>query len=345
MQFIVGYQMRQDDRFADEIIRSAARLKELYFSWGAFASGRRAQTSDEDGTLFEKQQKQAADLARFADAGIKMNLLFNANCYGADSQSRAFFGEIGNTVDFVRAHFGLSSVTTSSPLIAKFIRENFTGLDVRASVNMEIGTVEALSYLKDRFDSFYIKREVNRDLARLKALRDWCDAAGKQMYLLANSGCLNYCATHTFHDNLVAHEAEIAKRDNGYDFHGMCWEFLAAPEGRAAWLARTNFIRPEETGLYEAFTPALKLATRVNRAPARVLRAYLDGRYRGAVTELLEPDHSGAFYPQYVENAAFPADFAARVGACDKNCAACGYCADVQCRATVTLGASPTLKI
>ena len=37
-----------------------------------------------------------------------------------------------------------------------------------------------------------------------------CDAEGKELYMLANSGCLNNCSAHVFHDNLVAHEAQIA---------------------------------------------------------------------------------------------------------------------------------------
>ena len=29
-----------------------------------------------------------------------------------------------------------------------------------------------------------------------------------------NSGCLNNCSVHVFHDNLVSHESEIAAMDN-----------------------------------------------------------------------------------------------------------------------------------
>ena len=46
----------------------------------------------------------------------------------------------------------MASVTTTSPLIAKFIKNNFEELEVRASVNMEIGTVQGLDYLAEYFD-------------------------------------------------------------------------------------------------------------------------------------------------------------------------------------------------
>ena len=345
MKYIVGYQMTDGDAFVDEMIESKAHIKEVYFSWGDMPSGRKIQGDDYGEILFEKQMRQRNDLKKLSNAGLDFNLLLNANCYGENSQSRSFFHKIGNTVDFVQREFGLSSVTTASPLIARFLKENFEGLDVRASVNMEIGTVEGLSYVADVFDSFYSKREFNRSLKQLCVLREWCDKNGKEMYLLANSGCLNNCSAHAFHDNLVAHEAEISKMDNGYDFRGVCWEFLEKPENKFLWLERTNFIRPEDIALYEGLVPAVKLATRVNSAPGRVLRAYADRKYIGSVMELLEPNHSGVFYPQYIENSRITADFAKNVMNCDKNCRACKRCAEIMDAACVTLGDGPILKI
>lgn len=345
MKYIVGYQMTDGDTFVDEIIGCKAHIKEVYFSWGDMPSGRKIQEDDYGEILFEKQMRQRNDLKRLSDAGLDFNLLLNANCYGEESQARSFFHRIGNTVDFIQREFGLSSVTTASPLIAKFLRDNFEGLDVRASVNMEIGTVEGLSYVADVFGSFYVKREFNRNLKQLHVLREWCDKNGKEMYLLANSGCLNNCSAHAFHDNLVAHEAEISKMDNGYDFNGVCWDFLSRPENRFLWLERTNFIRPEDIALYDGLVPAVKLATRVNSAPERVLRAYADRKYIGSVMELLEPNHSGVFYPQYIENSRIAADFAKNVMNCDKNCGACGRCAEIMKAACVTLGDGPILKI
>ena len=42
-------------------------------------------------------------------------------------------------------------------------------------------------------------------------LKAWADANGKSLHFLVNSGCMNYCSGQSFHDNLVAHEAEIAE--------------------------------------------------------------------------------------------------------------------------------------
>jgi len=345
LKYIVGYPISGNDGFIENIIKNKEHISEVYFSWGDLPNGRSALSINEVSTLFEVQERQKADLKRLSNAGIRFNLLFNANCYGKDSQSRSFFNKIGNLTDFIQNEFGLNSVTTSSPLIAKFINENFEGIDVRASVNMEIGSVEGLSYVSQFFDSFYIKREMNRNLPMLRRVRKWCDDNGKQMYLLANSGCLNHCSSHTFHDNLVAHEAEIFTMDNGYEFRGLCWEYLSQEKSLNTWLQRTNFIRPEDVSLYEGLTPAMKLATRVNGNPTLVLNAYLERSYSGGTTDLLEPNHGAAMYPRYIDNQKIEKDFAENVLRCSKNCEACGYCEEVTRKACVTLLEDPSMRL
>lgn len=299
MKFMVGLQFTDDD-FIDLIIKNKNHIYEVYFSWGDFANGRSNQLMHNDLPPWQLQQKQIDTLFRISDAGINMNLLFNANCYGKDSQSRAFFEKIGITTDYIEQHFSLTSLTTTSPLIAKFIKNNFENIDVRASVNMEIGTVQGMDYIKDYFDSYYIKRELNRDFASIEKLSEWAKKNGKQLYMLANSGCLNHCSVHNFHDNLVAHEDEISKMDNAYNFCGICKEYLKKEENHKSLIHDTNFIRPEDIYKYEPYFKAVKLATRVNKNPSAVLESYINQKYSGNILEILEPAHS--IYPYVVEN-------------------------------------------
>ena len=91
-------------------------------------------------------------------------------------------------MDYIQCNFGLASVTTTSPLIAKFIKNNFENIEVRASVHMEIGTIPAMEYISDYFDSYYMKREYNRDFDRIKELKNWCGKNSKKLFILANSG-------------------------------------------------------------------------------------------------------------------------------------------------------------
>ena len=303
MLFSVGYSTRADDSFIKEIIDLKDGISEVYFSFGKMPSGRNDQTKREGLTPWEAQAKQIDDLSKLHKAGLKFNLLFNANCYGDKAQARSFFSEIGETVDYVGTKFSLSAVTTTSPLVAKFVKQNFPRIDVRASVNMGVGSILGMEYVSDVFDSFYVKRELNRDFGALALLRGWCDKNGKEMYILANSGCLNDCSAHTFHDNLVAHEEGASRMDNGYQFTGVCKAYLTKPENRAVLLSGTNYIRPEDTELYEGIVPAMKLATRVHENPARILRSYIERKkFVGNTASLLEPNHAGTIYPYVLEN-------------------------------------------
>ena len=299
MKFTVGLQFI-NNAFLDCVIEQKDHIDEVYFSWADFPNGRSNQLLNAELTPWELQKQQMEVLTRLEKEGVRLNLLFNANCYGADSQSRAFFERVGMTVDYIQTNYGLTSVTTTSPLIARFIKDNFPDILTRASVNMEIGTVQGMDYLAGYFDGYYMKREHNRDFEKIEELSAWCRDNGKTLHLLANSGCLNHCSAHIFHDNLVAHEDEIARRDNAYQFGGICHEYLKDEQHYLSLIHDTNFIRPEDIHRYEPYFKSVKLATRVNRSPIRVLNSYIRRKYSGNILELLEPAHN--IYPYVIEN-------------------------------------------
>lgn len=309
MKFAVGYQLYNDYQYIEEIVKRKNSISEVYFSWGDLPNGRNNQLARSDMYPWEAQNKEKNDLEMISDAGINLNLLLNATCYGKHSQSRSFYQKIGDIVAYLSEQYSLQSVTTTSPLIASFIHNNFSGIEVRASVNMEIGTIEGLSYVKNYFDSFYIRRELNRNFKKIKELKNWCDSNGKILYALANSGCLNYCSAHIFHDNLVSHESEISEMDNGFSFKGICYDYLLKKENHEAVLDHTSFIRPEDIYLYEDIFPSMKLATRVHENPVSILTAYIDRRtWAGNILSLLEPNHSSALYPYILHNPSIKAD-------------------------------------
>ncbi len=301
MKYCVGYRIEENDNYINKIIELSKGISEVYFAWGDFENGRNSTLSVNGITPWEAQQKQMRDLKRLSEKSIGLNMLFNAMCYGEKSQSRKFFQKIGDTIEFAGSEYNLLSITTTSPLIARFTKENFPEIEVRASVNMNIGSIEGMEYVSDVFDSFYLQREKNRNFAVIRKIKNWCDANGKQLFGLANSGCLNNCSAHTFHDNLVSHEAQKSAYDNGYEFFGVCRKFLKNNPQR--FLDVTGFIRPEDTVLYENLFDGIKLATRVIKNPYPVLEAYIEkGHFSGNLPGLLEPDHSGVFYPYIIEN-------------------------------------------
>ena len=329
-KFSVGYPTKPHPELIDRIVSRADAISEVYFAFGNYASGRGRQSGGDAIELpWESHARQAEDLRRISDAGIALNLLLNGNCYGGDALSRSFYLQLGDTVDWLASRYRLQAVTTTSFVCARFLHDNFPTLDVRASVNLGIGTTVAFDAAAKYFDSFYFKREYNRDFAILRRAKAWCDENQKQLYLLANSGCINDCPGRTFHDNLVAHEDEIARTDNAYIYKSLCREYLQISEKQVSVVRDMNYIRPDDVRYYEDFVTSVKLATRVSADPLRILDAYLNATYAGAVTDLLEPDNGSALLPWLVDNERFPADFAMHVGSCDKQCETCGYCKSV----------------
>lgn len=337
MKFSVGYQFIENNALIEAILKHRNSIGEVYFSWGDIPNGRNTEELSQFSEPMELKMRQLSELKLLKDNGIRLNLLLNGNCYGKYAQARVFFNKLGDTIEFLNKNLSVDSITTTSPLIAKFAKQNFDHTEVRASVNMEIGTTEGMDYISDLFDSFYLKREYNRDYKKIKLAREWCDEHQKGLYGLANSGCLNFCSAHTFHDNLVSHESEIAEMDNAYQFEGQCWQYLKNENKRTNWLKITNFIRPEDVNKYEGLFDGIKLATRVSKNPIKIINAYCSGTYSGNLPDILEPNHAGLFYSQIIENKNIPNGFADTVMNCDKNCKDCGYCNEIQKNATVVL--------
>jgi hypothetical protein len=321
----------------ESIVRHRHRISEVYFSWANFANGRNKATESKNFLPWEAHERQMEDLAYLADNGIRFGLLLNGNCYGKYSQSRKLFRQIDESVKYLSGRFGLRSVTTTSPLIAEFVKKGYPSTEVRASVNMDIGTIEGMEYVADYFDSFYMRRECNRKVEQIENLKSWCDSRGRKLYLLANSGCLSNCSARIFHDNLVSHEDEISEMDNLVEFKGLCWEFLQRKDHWVSFLTSMSFVRPEEMHLYEKWFDEAKLATRVHRHPEKVLESYFDESHSGSILDLCEPNHSGLMYPFLIENRLLPKDFNETQLTCNKNCYECGYCRGALERALINV--------
>ena len=191
---------------------------------------------------------------------------------------------------------------------------------------MRIGTIQAMRLVADLFDSFCAQRDLQRNIAHMKELRAWADKEGKELVILANSGCLANCPGQIFHDNMVAHEPEVARTVNIENWLPyVCWR---AYKDKTNWvnILQSTWIRPEDLRLYEPYAHIFKLATRMHGHPRMVVDAYTRGRFRGNLMDLTEPGFSSALEPHVILNENFPADWAERTSTCDRRCHACGYC-------------------
>ncbi len=336
MRFSVGYNAGGDgdEPFPEIVADYLPDVAEVYFAWGSAPSGRVPPAVPGSKAERELLDQQGAELADIRSLGVQLNLLFNANCYGDQAVSLQLERDVGILLDLLATRLGgpVEAVTTTSPAVARAVRRHAPGVEVRASVNMRIGTAQAMSQVADLFDSFCLQRDVQRNPRHLAKLRKWADARGKRLSLLANSGCLAYCAGQTFHDNLVAHAPGINATANIADWDPtVCGRLMRDP---AHWvrLLQATWVRPEDLHHYERLVDLVKLATRAHERPRIVIAAYVHRQFHGNLLNLLEPSHAMALAPAWIDNDAFPPDWFDRSATCDGACDDCAYCAGVLAR-------------
>lgn len=322
--FSAGYQVMsgEPDYFSDIVRDYQDRILEIYFAWPGEPSGRAPVELESLGQMQE-------ELARIKSWGIKLNLLFNSSCYGQRALTQELADHVTSLVRQLCDTTGLDAVTTMSPVVANTVKQHFPTMDVRASVNLRLGTVKGMQYAAHFFDSYCVQREYNRDTVRLKELQAWAKKHDKRLSVLANSGCLNFCSFQTFHDNAVAHETRINAQKNIAGITTLCREYYARPEHWVNFL-QGSWIRPEDIVRHQRhFAGSYKLATRLHDNPRLVIDAYARGKHHGNLLDLMEPGHGPLFYPRIVDNTRFPDDWFNMITRCDKRCEACACCQDV----------------
>ncbi len=332
MKLSIGYQLPDEDDppFSEQVSDYTDSTGEVYFPWPGAPSGRSAMGARDGFVDWKGQEKLLKDLKAFKDKGIALNLLFNANCYGGGSLSGGFKNYIVSIIEHLSGEAGIDGVTTSSLMVAHTVKEHFPPVKTRASVNMRIGTVNAMNAVSDLFDGFCIHREFNRDLERVGALRKWADESGKELVMLANSGCINFCPGQVFHDNLVAHEDEISRAKNIENFNPLvCWRHYRERKNWPGMLHNSSWIRPEDICNYEPYFNLIKLATRMHSNPVMVIDAYSKRKFYGNLVDLLEPAHNPLLAPHIIDNTRFPEDWFEKSSACDRNSCECEYCSSV----------------
>ena len=329
-KFAVGHFLTEkpDDpkSFMELARRYASRLREVYFAWPGLLNGRAHLHK-----LENEEERIISDLKYCREHGMKLDLLANAACYG----EKAFTEEqrllLTGIVDRLESK-GLypEIVTTTSPYIAKVFKVNFPDIEIRASVNMELQSTIALEYLSPLFDSFYISRNVQRDLPTFHMMADWCRKHGKKLCMLVNSGCVRNCPWHIFHDTIQSHDfAGIFQEIYVQRLDFVCHSVFR--DKRFAEFLRCSWIRPEDVHVFEPELETVKLSTRKVNYPFEIVEAYLNGSYDGDLLRLIDPYHGFFFRPNRIDNKSFPADWITSgiAGICATNCKHCGKCEQI----------------
>jgi hypothetical protein len=328
VKLAVGYQQTEDgSSFSSIVADYLPSIGEVYFAWVGAPSGRPVLSDPKGEHDWSSQDILEEALREFRRLGVKLDLLFNANCYGERAVSCSLENEVVSVIDHLGNMGCLPDiVTTTSLMIARTVRKHFPGMEIRASVNMRLGTIQAMGYVTELFDSFYLQRDLQRNLGYVEKIHKWCSENGKKLCILANSGCLRFCPGQVFHDNLIAHsrEAEVMENVNDWNPH-VCWNQYQKPENFIEIL-KSTWIRPEDLHRYDGLVDTVKLATRQHSHPRMVIGAYAARRFHGNLLDLLEPGFSPAFFPKFIDNNAFPDDWAKQTCGCTGDCGGCSYC-------------------
>ena len=324
MKFAVGYQEPENrELFSNIVADYRENLCEVYFALPGSPSGRADYA--QNGSIARLEE----ELDKIRKMGVKLDLLFNANCYGGSAISLEFEKKFCAVLADLQSIALLPDIlTTTSPYVAMLVKKHWKNVETRASVNMRIDSISSMDYLKDLFDSFYIRRDLQRDIPTVKLFKKWCDRNGKKLGILLNSGCLRNCPSQTFHDNLVAHDKDVKLRNNTSWNPHLCWRIYAEQQRYADFL-KSSWIRPEDVQYYDDLVSFGKLATRQHHYPRLVIGAYVNGSYNGDLLHLTEPDYSAAFKGKMLDNSLFPENWHNHTGTCGANCLNCGYCESV----------------
>ena len=332
MKFAIGYKHQSEGESFSALAFAYDEVREVYFPWVDEPSGRPVLGFGEGDDSETVKEVLRDELTVLRTSGKKLDLLLNANCYGRMAMSFELQQHICAIIDELATwECKPDIVTAASPFVARTIKKYYPEIETRASVNMRLTTLQAMKYLAPWFDSYYIGRDVQRNIDNVKRIADWAHSNGKKVGILANSGCLRNCPWQTYHDNLIAHSAAASEvfPAPGFNPH-LCWT-LYADAANFPEILKATWIRPEDLHAYEPYVDFVKLATRQHSMPRLVVDAYVTGEFRGNLLDLLEPGFSPAFAKGRVaiDNTRFPEDWALKVGRCDRECTDCGYCEKV----------------
>ena len=331
IKFSVGYQLIEEGKVFPDIVKNFKEsIDEVYFAWLNLPSGRGPIAYRTGYINWEAQEQMEYELKEIKKSGIKLNLLLNASCWGGLSLSKSLANTVLSIIDNLGQKTGIDSITVFSPAIARTIKKNFHEMEIRASVNMRIGTITAMEQLSELFDGFVMQKECNRNFEKIKELKQWCEKNGKKLSMLANSGCINHCAVQLFHDNVIAHETEVLTKNNiADDIPGSCWSYYGKKENWKNLLINHSWIRPEDIHFYQDCFANIKLATRISPFFEKIIQAYCNEKFDGNLLDILEPSHSNLIFPHIIDNSKFPEEWFQTLSHCNKDCTNCSFCQQV----------------
>lgn len=255
--------------------------------------------------------------------GWDANLLVNSTCGGLGWYRKEQFSRTLRYIKSLHEKHGLDSVTVANPIYLQKIKEEIPKIKTVASVLCCIDTVQKASFY-DNFgvDVIIPDRDINRDLEKLKLIREAVDA---EIRLMVNEGCLYGCPYRQFHFNLISHNSK--EDENQRDCFFSDCQHIARKD--PSQILKSCWIRPEDLRKYRKITNHFKVTgrTRSTEWILNTTHAYFCENYGGNLLELMDSslDAFRQTYHAYLDNKSLDGFFE-KVAYCKKNCGKCRYC-------------------
>jgi collagenase-like PrtC family protease len=331
LEFSVPY--NNDPETLEELLalkgQGRNRIREIYLSGPQeySGSGRIAPAMDFN------EFKRVVD--RIHESGIRANLLLNSICEGSDWYSS---GALKLTMDYLkRVHeeHGVEGVTIANPLYIREVRKRFPALEISASVLGDIDCVQkAVIFKRAGADVITPDVNINRNLTLLRKIKD---AAGTEIKLMANEGCLHRCAFRKFHFNYISHKSRNPDKGMKSEDNVFSLNCLQMSKSDLSQIFKSCWIRPEDAGNYGQITGYFKIVGRTSSKSmlVRSVKAYLQESWDGDLLELMAGNlySLGMSYFIHLDNKILDEiGFFKKVVSCDKECIDCAYCEELAAR-------------
>jgi collagenase-like PrtC family protease len=265
---------------------------------------------------------------RVHKSGIRINLLFNSTCEGADWYTADVINSKMGFLKMMHEEHGVEGVTVANPIYVKEIRRRFSDIEICSSVLADIDCVQkAVIHRKAGADVIIPDVNINRDLKLLRQIRD---ATGARLKLMVNEGCIHHCPWRKFQFNHISHQPKELLVTGDVMFNG-CQQVTAEDPSQ---ILKSCWVRPEDVGKYDGITNYFKVVGRDKPKShvLRTVRAYLEESWDGDLLDIMCSSLNTLTMTRgaYLDNKKLDTlGFFRKVTGCEQRCEGCGYCEKV----------------
>ena len=283
-----------------DIFGNLDECKEIYFAIPLKYSNTGRALNQKEG-----YEKQIIDLlAKCNKYNIEGNMLLNSACLDIRMKDYTFAQKCVEYIKELHVVYGLSSITVSDFLLAKYIKEKFPAIKIECSSVAYIDSVQKAKMWEDiGADMLVIPPDYNKNLPLISTIKKSLHYS--KVKLLVNQDCIPSCPMRQFHNTIQSHG------NDGAMYLDTCSRYMK----EHPWLFYSStYIPPRYLEYYDEFVDLYKIVDR-KKTTEKLIKAY--GCYTGKES-FIEKANSW--------NARIPEEVFRKVISCTKHCEKCGFC-------------------